>query len=572
MLLRVLLLFSLLSLCTWTAADADTVKLESGWSYRWGDSSFNGDGVPAWTQQPDSQNWQAISYPSDPPDRAGRENIWFRTLLPEGEWRDPVLYISSIDLIVEAYVDGRLIYSYGHFDEQGKGKFEGWPWHMIELPAGSLGKPIYLRVFSDYKNIGLWGEIKIMERSDLISTVIDDSIEGIIVGVFSLVIALLALVLAFMQAGRRMFIAVALYSLGAAGMVISVSPVSQILFNAPLFWDYVGALGYYVMPVAMALLMETWFEDRAVRLYRTVRWVSLSYIVLAIGGSLAGLVALSDTYPVFDLLFAVALVLLFMPALKGISKLSRQQWALLGSYVLFAGLLIIDMGVAHGFLPWGKVPLDWGSLAFSVVVVMIAVTHFTQTQGELKRLNESLDRQVKARTVELELLSYEDPLTKLKNRRFFDESFKREASRAKRQGCPLSLLICDIDQFKHFNDTQGHAAGDEALRQVGLMMKEAFRQSDLACRYGGEEFVVVMPGASSVDAVARAEELRRVVAETDMSLNGQALPRITLSVGVASWPGSVSQIDSLFARADRALYRAKREGRNRVVDAEYETS
>ncbi|WP_207894941.1 GGDEF domain-containing protein [Marinobacterium mangrovicola] len=547
------------------------MKLDSGWSYRWGDSAFDSSGVPLWTQQSDPQAWHAIAFPADPPDRADKQNIWFRTLLPEGDWRDPVLYISSVDLIVEAYVDGRKIYSYGHFDEQGKGTFEGWPWHMIELPSGSQGKPIYLRIFSDYKNIGLWGEVKVTERSELISSVINESLEGIIVGVFSLVIALLAVVLACMQTERRMFIAVALYSLSAAGMVIPGSPVSQMLLNAPLVWDYIGALGYYLMPVAMALLMETWFKDRSVRVYRMVRWVSIAYIGLAIGGSLLGLVELSNTYPAFDFLFAISLVLLFLPALRGLSGFSRQQWAVLGSYGLFAALLLVDMGVAHKFLPWVKVPIPWGSLAFSVVVVLIAVIHFNQTQRELKSLNESLDRQVKARTAELELLSYEDPLTKLKNRRFFDESFEREASRSKRQGCPLSLLICDIDQFKHFNDTQGHAAGDEALRQVGLKMKQAFRQSDLACRYGGEEFVVLMPGASSADAVARAEELRRAVAANDMSMDGKTLPRITLSVGVASWPGSASRIDTLFARADQALYKAKRAGRDRVIDADFET-
>ncbi|SEG66395.1 GGDEF domain-containing protein [Marinobacterium lutimaris] len=567
MLIR-LLLFPLLFLSAWVAAD--TVKLDSGWSYRWGDSPFDSNGVPLWTQEPELQNWHAIHFPADPPDRADKENIWFRVQLPEGNWRDPVLYISSVDLIVEAYVDGRTIYSYGHFDEQGRGTFEGWPWHMMELPADSLGKPLYLRIFSDYKNIGLWGEIKITERSELISSVINESLEGIIVGVFSLVIALLAVILACMQTERRMFISVALYSLSAAGMVIPGSPVSQVLLNAPLLWDYVGALGYFLMPVAMALLMETWFKDRSVRLYRVVRWVSVAYIVLAIGGSLAGIIELSNTYPAFDFLFAVSLVLLFLPALRGLSGFSRQQWAVLASYGLFAALLLVDMGVAHKFLPWVKVPIPWGSLAFSVVVVLIAVIHFNQTQRELKSLNESLDRQVKERTAELELLSYEDPLTKLKNRRFFDESFMREASRSKRQGCPLSLLICDIDQFKHFNDTQGHAAGDEALRQVGIKMKQAFRQSDLACRYGGEEFVVLMPGASSMDAVARAEELRRAVAENDITLDGRALPRITLSVGVASWPGSVSRVDNLFAKADEALYKAKREGRDRVIEAAYE--
>ncbi|WP_432696012.1 diguanylate cyclase [Marinobacterium sp. YM272] len=568
MLLRVLLFIPLLIFSVCVAADP--IQLDRGWEFRWGDSPVGSDGVPEWTRGDSAAAWTPIAFPSNPPDRHGAENIWYRTTLPEGQWRDPVLYISSVDLIVDVYVDGRRIYGFGHFDENGKGRFEGWPWHMITLPPESTGKPIYFRIFSDYIDIGLWGEVKVMERGELLGKILRDSTEGAVVGVFSLIVALLALAFSCIQGKRRMFVAIALYALGAASMVISASPATQLMLNAPLLWDYIGALGYFVMPVAMALLMETWFGSGTGHLYRWISRFFVAYILVAMAASLGGLVGLALTYPVFDLLFAAALVLLFVPAVRGLSMLSREQLAILCTYVLFAVLLLIDMGVAHGFLPWGKVPLAWGSLAFSCAVVVIALVHFSRSQAELRALNMSLDQQVKARTAELERLSYEDPLTGLKNRRFFNELIARESARARRQGYPLSMLICDIDHFKQFNDTHGHEAGDEVLRQLALRMKQTFRQTDLACRYGGEEFVVTMPGAGQEDALMRAEELRRDIAATALRYAGKSLPRITISVGVASWPGSVASVDELFNRADKALYRAKSKGRDRVEGADFE--
>jgi len=233
---------------------AEPVDMSSDWrwEYRWGDSPFV-DGVPQWTLSPQDDEWKPIDFPSNPPGRNGRENVWYRTTLPEGEWRDPVLYIFSVDLIVEAYVDGRMIYRYGRFDEQGRGEFSGWPWHMITLPEGSAGKPIHFRVFSNYLDIGLWGEVKVMERMALLNYIIGNSIDGMLVAGFSLLIALLALVFALLNSGRRLFIAVALYSLASAGLALEKSPAHLLLLHKPLFWNYISAISYFLTPVAMAL-------------------------------------------------------------------------------------------------------------------------------------------------------------------------------------------------------------------------------------------------------------------------------------------------------------------------------
>jgi diguanylate cyclase (GGDEF)-like protein len=160
--------------------------------------------------------------------------------------------------------------------------------------------------------------------------------------------------------------------------------------------------------------------------------------------------------------------------------------------------------------------------------------------------------------------SIRDPLTSLFNRRYLMETCRREFSRAARTGQSVSILSIDVDHFKKFNDNHGHDAGDTVLRAVGECLQQNFREEDVPCRFGGEEFAVIVPGASSEDGIRKAENLRaKIEALVVRYLDGN-LPRITISVGVAAFPRSGATPQEVLKAADEALYRAKEEGRNRV--------
>ena len=163
--------------------------------------------------------------------------------------------------------------------------------------------------------------------------------------------------------------------------------------------------------------------------------------------------------------------------------------------------------------------------------------------------------------------SLRDPLTGLFNRRYFEESLRREMLRCERKGLPLALMLLDIDHFKAFNDSHGHSAGDAVLAQVGRTIASLVRAEDMACRYGGEEFTVVMPETDAASAVARAEAIGRTLAQTTISHNGVTLGPVTLSIGVAVFPDDGVTPEVLFEVADASLYRAKAEGSNRVLRA-----
>ncbi len=164
--------------------------------------------------------------------------------------------------------------------------------------------------------------------------------------------------------------------------------------------------------------------------------------------------------------------------------------------------------------------------------------------------------------------SLRDPLTGLFNRRYLEVSLERETQRASRRGQPLSVLMLDIDHFKRFNDSHGHDAGDALLAQFGALLTRTVRNEDVACRYGGEEFTIVMQETTSGQALERAEQICAAVRTLDVQHRRQTLGPVSVSIGIATLPADGSTPAELLRSADRALYAAKNAGRDQVRLAE----
>jgi diguanylate cyclase (GGDEF)-like protein/PAS domain S-box-containing protein len=161
-----------------------------------------------------------------------------------------------------------------------------------------------------------------------------------------------------------------------------------------------------------------------------------------------------------------------------------------------------------------------------------------------------------------------DALTGLFNRRYMQESLDRELRRAQRRRVPMGVIMIDIDHFKRFNDTFGHAAGDELLREMGALLQRQTRAEDIACRYGGEEFALILLDASAEDTEERAKLLREEAARLRVEYGHEPLGNVTISVGIAVFPDHGEVAEALLKAADAALYRAKASGRDRVMVAE----
>ena len=198
-----------------------------------------------------------------------------------------------------------------------------------------------------------------------------------------------------------------------------------------------------------------------------------------------------------------------------------------------------------------------------VIVVLRAITARVHAQRKLQEAHDQLQAQVAEISRLQESVreqAIHDALTGLYNRRYLEETLPREMASAKRRGAPMAIILLDVDHFKAINDTFGHQEGDRTLQRLAMMLDENTREGDIACRYGGDEFVLVLPDTPLADAVDKAERLRQ---ECAACAQGE-LTDITISLGVACAPDHGDEGGRVLLVADRALYRAKEAGRNRV--------
>lgn len=204
------------------------------------------------------------------------------------------------------------------------------------------------------------------------------------------------------------------------------------------------------------------------------------------------------------------------------------------------------------------------------------IEHLAQGAKEMELNNKKLEMSLAASRQEIQQLQQNletvriegltDPLTTLCNRKYFDAALAKAIAEATEKNEPLSLLMADIDHFKTFNDQYGHLTGDQVLRLVALAVKQNVKGRDVAARYGGEEFIVALPNTALQSAITVADHIRRAVMTKELMRrsNGERLGRVTISIGGAVLrPGDNAQL--LIERADKCLYVAKRQGRNRVV-------
>jgi diguanylate cyclase (GGDEF)-like protein len=259
-----------------------------------------------------------------------------------------------------------------------------------------------------------------------------------------------------------------------------------------------------------------------------------------------------DFVPLTYVSLSILLTSILLPPLITV-VLAALQWA---------GLMLVPL------LSPATASINWPSLlAFVFFTSVLSILTNVISQRDLEQIERQTD-QLAISEAQLREQSIRDHLTNLFNRRYLQETLEREVQRAARKQVPLGLIMLDLDNFKEFNDTLSHAAGDGLLQELGKLLQGHIRQADIACRYGGDEFVLILPEASLEVTQKRAEQLLEKARQIRVEIAYQILAPVTISVGVAVFPDHGSTGEDILKSADIALYRAKRAGRNCVVVAE----
>lgn len=462
---------------------------------------------------------------------------------------DPTLYISSIDLIAQVYLSGKQIYHFGDFDEQGKGEFQGWPWHMISLPSQSAGKYLYFRVYSNYSDIGLWGDVFISSQGYIFKKLLHDDIPKIMIGSVAVFVGVLFL-LSFISRRKRIeFFILGLLFITQGLDIVLAAKVLELYLYFPLFKQYLLAAVFFFFPIGMALFMDYSIQKKVpFNLIRRIWQIHLLYFIGAIFGALFGFFSIAATYDYFDMLYnffslpilTIFMIYFFFTGDKE-TKFITFSFFIISLYWLYSYLL------AHMMLSWGDFPSE-----VAVFSCLLFLSYFV-----ISKLNYADDLQREKDN--LEIISSIDYLTKLKNRNEIDKVLEINDSAFKRYGEVFSIILLDIDDFKHTNDTYGHLVGDEVLIAMAKILEEHTRESDSVGRWGGEEFLIICPHTNQDEAIRVAEKLREKIEQKVFEGVGTK----TASIGVSTSKKGDS-LHALLMKVDEAMYISKNEGKNRV--------
>jgi diguanylate cyclase (GGDEF)-like protein len=314
-------------------------------------------------------------------------------------------------------------------------------------------------------------------------------------------------------------------------------------------------------------------EPREVAFYRWITLAAVLLLAVVYGLSRSPYYSWAAALTVGTVLVSIFVVMTITPAdvqyaffliLGGLVAslfLSARTTAIV-FMVTFVGLLLLPT-FAPGFSNSNNIYALFFILTVGGLVVMAA----NLRQHYLEQIDKQTQQLVESEA-RLRELSVRDSLTGLFNRRYLEEMLELELIRAARKSYMIGVIMADIDHFKRFNDIHGHAAGDAVLVQVSNFLRTHVRSSDITCRFGGEEFILILPDASKEITQMRARRIWEDVRRLRIQYDGQSLEAVTLSLGVAVFPDHGSTHDAILRAADIAMYRAKRDGRDRVVTAD----
>ncbi len=521
-----------------------SVIVSGGWEYRWGDSPVEEDGRLTWAVEPaGAEGWTRTDVLEDLPGRGENRGLWLRTVLPDWGGRDPSLYLHSVDIVFESFLDGELIYGFGELVPGGDVEFVGWPWHAVPLPDDFGGKILAFRIQSSIGDIGIVHDPVLASGAHHVRTILRRDLDRVVLAFMMGFVAVMSFAFAVLWRERRSAFALGVFSLLMGVWTFSETELKQFIWHAPLWWTYLGLAAIYLAPAALLAVVEETHGIGFRRVLKWMRWSFAAYALAALGLSALGVFDLPGTIRPFNVLVVIGLGVGMASLLMAAIRRNPEALIFTAGMSVLGVCVLVDVVVA--WTTWQPPITPWGLLFFVLSLCLI----------------------MRYRFVAVHRRSVLDGLTGVANRYQFDALLELEWHRAQRDAGTLSLIMVDIDFFKNYNDTYGHLAGDECLKRVADVLRSVTRRSgDVVARYGGEEFAILLPGMGETAALLVAERMRTALEGLGIEHAGSSVAdSVTTSAGVATMDkGRPISREELVQRADEALYRAKREGRNRT--------
>ena len=589
--IRVVSLTTAFLFVTLAHASPPITSIDSGWSYHWGDipRSHQADNTEGahWRFSEAERN-QAGSL-ENVTGRSGEDILWLKLDLPESEWRNPHLLVSYADLIFQVFEAGQMTYEHGRIGPEGKGDFAGWPWHLIPVTVAE-STSLYFRIYSSYYLIGLHEDIIMGEKADLLEHVYHKGMAGGVFFNILFIVGIVSMVLGLVKRHRRGALSAGFLSLDLSLTMFAQNELSQIVLSDSLIWSYITAFSYFLVPTFMAWVVYEWFDRKISKPVLVILCVSLGSMVCALVLSGITDLILIAVYPILDAFFIVSTLAILIECGARHKGKGIEEGLIAFGFLVISLSLVLDTLSTYGLVIWIGRGWQWGLILFAVSLLTVYLIKDRKQQQALALLTHNLENTVAERTralnesvARLEELAQIDFLTGLLNRRAFMALANREVANSIRHKQPLSLMLFDIDHFKRINDRYGHGTGDRVLTEVAKAVSKTCRESDLICRWGGEEFVVLLQSATPGEAKLLATRTRETIESLDMKSAAGDTIATTASFGFISYDGyqETSELNMpenadrllelLLNKADGAMYHTKNKGRNGVTVYEIES-
>lgn len=362
-------------------------SIVEGWQYRWGDPVLDGRPVDSWLSgaEADSDAWKTQKFPGPAPGRQGEKNMWQRVRVPQTAFANPSLYILGVDQNMEVYLDQELVYHFGSIDQRGQGRFQGYPWHIVPLPSGAVGRMLSFRIWADHVNIGLVGEVNLGTDGMFIKHMVRNSANPGIVAVAVSFIGLASLLMFALKPSNREYLHFGILAFSIGVYVFTRTELKQFVVSGDLLRMHVELAALYFTCYACVAFVDRIFPNSSFGFLRWVWRLELTYSFISLPLAMLGVVPTMATLLPVQLIILITIPVILVVVARRAMRGDREALFMVFGFASFLGASIMEIFISMGLilsefmgalvvLPWGIVGMV-GFFAWILIGRFLGVFH-----------------------------------------------------------------------------------------------------------------------------------------------------------------------------------------------------